>query len=692
MSPSFNPRTVKEADALAEAGHDVRVVSVRSAPENDDLRLVSGRKWRFQSVSYSQREVAGFARWIMSGIRSKTSRLLATLSASQKIAEAAFCRYSRGQMGLVLSEPADLYIAHNLQNLPVAARAAELNGGRFGFDMEDYHVDEDAPLTRDPIIQRFKEQILGLYLPQCAYLSVTSEAMADAVELRFGIARPLVLYNAFPLANADGIPMPEPATSVGDYYTAYWFSQVVGLDRGLQDFIRALPALSHPVQLHIRGRASDPVKKHLFGLAKSLGVERQIIFHDTIYSEDLVRDASLYDFGLALEQPINDNKRLTASNKLFTYLLAGIIPVATATPGQLEVMEQVGPCGVVFEPGDFDTLVAGMNALLASPSNVLNARLTAWHAARASFCWDLEKRKLVSAIGEFSRCRNSEPREWPSFNGQARPVRTQQFDLPVLMYHDIQLDDAPGAASNFSLPLSSFVQQLEFLKHHGYETITVSRLLEDIRRGRGHQPNQIVLTFDDGYESFAQLVMPLLSERGMTATSFIVVSQIGGFNVWDANSGAAPRRPLMNEHDIRAAIEGGFEIGIHGWAHRDLTQCTRKEMDEEIFQSRSYVQQRFGISADTFAYPFGKYSAVHFDLLEAAGYSGAVSIFSGENYVTSNRFAMRRIYIHSGDSLSRFRLKMTPLYLRYKAARRTPLDGCASRAGLAAKGHKAGTR
>src|SRR5262245_28698851 len=290
VGPSLNPRMVKEADALVEAGHYVRVVSVDSSRLDDaDSELVSRRGWTYCPVDYSPRKPIGLMRWMVSGIKCRASRSLARISASQRIAEGGFCRYRDGQMKIILKEPADLYIAHNLQNLPVAAAAAATSGASLGFDMEDYHADEDSPPTRDPIVQRFKEQILNLYLPQCAHLSVTSEAMADEVERRFPVSRPMVLYNSFPLAYAEGIAEPQACNAKRDRYTAYWFSQVVGLDRGLQDFIQALPHLSSQVELHIRGRASDSVKRELVELAQSLGAEHRVVFHDPIYAEDLVR-------------------------------------------------------------------------------------------------------------------------------------------------------------------------------------------------------------------------------------------------------------------------------------------------------------------------------------------------------------------------------------------------------------------
>ena len=51
--PCHNPRLVREADALAERGHDVRVIAVRALPGliADDEKLVASRGWRLQSAS-----------------------------------------------------------------------------------------------------------------------------------------------------------------------------------------------------------------------------------------------------------------------------------------------------------------------------------------------------------------------------------------------------------------------------------------------------------------------------------------------------------------------------------------------------------------------------------------------------------------------------------------------------------------
>ena len=411
LSPSCNPRTVKEADALADAGHDVRVVSVNNSSSTDsaDSRLLQGRQWRYEAANYSRKDFRGTARWLTSGLSTRMYRRIAAVSFGSGIAERAFCRFRMGQLKTVMREPADMYIAHNLPSLPVAAAAAAVGGAIWGFDIEDYHLDEDSPGPFDPLSIRLKAYLMGKYLPQCSHSSTTSEAMADAIVDSLHVQRPLVLYNAFPLSSAAGAAPPEKReashchSAAARVYEAYWVSQVIGLDRGIQDFIRAMPGFRNRINLHLRGRVKEATRGNLMELAGVMGVADRLFFHEQIHAEDLVTDASRFDFGLALEQPINTNRRVTITNKCFVYLMAGLVPIMTDTPGQREVGKEIGSSCVIYQPGDTESLIAKVNRLLAYPERMLQAKNDAWEAARARFCWDIEKGKLISRIGEIAK-------------------------------------------------------------------------------------------------------------------------------------------------------------------------------------------------------------------------------------------------------------------------------------------------
>ena len=79
------------------------------------------------------------------------------------------------------------------------------------------------------------------------------------------------------------------------------------------------------------------------------------------------------------------------------------MPIMTDTPGQREVGKEIGSSCVIYQPSDTESLIAKVNRLLAYPERMLQAKNDAWEAARARFCWDIEKGKLISRIGEIAK-------------------------------------------------------------------------------------------------------------------------------------------------------------------------------------------------------------------------------------------------------------------------------------------------
>src|SRR2546429_488447 len=80
----------------------------------------------------------------------------------------------------------------------------------------------------------------------------------------------------------------------------YWYSQTVGLDRGIQDAIRAAGLLQGKIQLHVRGTIALSVRCELESVARESGVAGQIHFHPQVAPRDLLSRAAEHDVGLAL--------------------------------------------------------------------------------------------------------------------------------------------------------------------------------------------------------------------------------------------------------------------------------------------------------------------------------------------------------------------------------------------------------
>src|SRR5205823_630993 len=143
------------------------------------------------AANYRRGNVRGEVSWLLSGLGTRAYKRLARMTPEAGFAEKALCRYRKGLLRLALHEPADMYFALGIVNLPVAAAVASVRQALLGFDIEDYYPDEDTPGASDPSLGRLKGHLMEKYLGRCVHLSAASEKMADIVSETFGVKRPL---------------------------------------------------------------------------------------------------------------------------------------------------------------------------------------------------------------------------------------------------------------------------------------------------------------------------------------------------------------------------------------------------------------------------------------------------------------------------------------------------------------------
>jgi peptidoglycan/xylan/chitin deacetylase (PgdA/CDA1 family) len=236
------------------------------------------------------------------------------------------------------------------------------------------------------------------------------------------------------------------------------------------------------------------------------------------------------------------------------------------------------------------------------------------------------------------------------------PGKTQalSFDVPILMYHGVF--KAGEQVKPYGIGVQQLEQQLRLLQKLKYQTVTVGELLKVVLRQAPKRGKMAVLTFDDGDITFAESALPLLRQFGMTATIFLVSGWLGQPGHMDAST-------------VKDAMKAGIEVGGHSMNHPSLCGCSDAELHEELVVAKEKLESSVGTSLQSFCYPYGHHHPRLYPLLAMAGYLGAVSVFSREPTVTHNPFAMRRVHPHPGDGPFRFRLKLSPLYLKWVAHR-----------------------
>lgn len=422
---SYNPRVVKEADALSAAGHEVTVVTVCNNRDQAllDEGVVAKRTWQLLTVRCRKQGLVERWRWLRFALRQRMhASLLARLTSSLGVAEHAQCREYPELRALAMSVRADLYIAHHAEALGAAWSASHRNGGRFAFDAEDFHsqmfnappmsnsaghenrsvrqllsASEGQPKNAE---QRRIEYLERKYLPRCDYITAASDGIGEAYASKYGLPRPTTILNVFPLE-----PDSDRLVDRHDFFASestsaapirlYWYSQVIGPGRGLEDAVTALSLLRLPCELHLRGSAQADFVEKLQSLASRLGVLDRVRVHPPCPPDSLIEAASCNDIGLALETGKELNNLLASSNKLFTYMNAGLAIVATDTPGQRGIMNQAPEAGLLCRMNDAVSLAEAITQLLEGPQALRRAQRASRASAKTRFNWELESTKLL---------------------------------------------------------------------------------------------------------------------------------------------------------------------------------------------------------------------------------------------------------------------------------------------------------
>ena len=217
--------------------------------------------------------------------------------------------------------------------------------------------------------------------------------------------------------------------------------------------------------------------------------------------------------------------------------------------------------------------------------------------------------------------------------GNASADEGQQ--VPVVMYHHVTEDTS--LLGKYVISTAELESDLKYLKDNGYITLTVEELVEYNKSGTPLPDKCIVLTFDDGQESFYAYVYPLLQKYDMCAVINIVGSYVEKYS-------------QLNDHDLRYSCltwkqvqemqESGFvEIGNHTYALHNgngtrvgCMICAGESLDsyssvlkDDIGYLQLRMKEETGKSATTFAYPFGYVSIESVEILKSMGFKALMT-------------------------------------------------------------------
>lgn len=214
--------------------------------------------------------------------------------------------------------------------------------------------------------------------------------------------------------------------------------------------------------------------------------------------------------------------------------------------------------------------------------------------------------------------------------------------VPILTYHSL---DKIGATT--SMAPSAFRRQMDYLKRHGFTTITLSDFVERLKTDKPFGEKTFALTFDDGFKSVYQIAFPILSELNFTATIFLTTSHMGQAALWELGEkdkkAGVYRLPLLSWDEVEEMHRHGFAFESHGSRHMRLTRLHPALVRKDVEKSKRTIEDKLGAPCRLFCYPYGDFDESVRQIVQKAGFEGAVTALFGRNSKNTDLYALRRI-------------------------------------------------
>ena len=193
---------------------------------------------------------------------------------------------------------------------------------------------------------------------------------------------------------------------------------------------------------------------------------------------------------------------------------------------------------------------------------------------------------------------------------------------PVLAWHKVERRHELGVTR---ISPRRFAKQIERLARAEWKTLGLDEVIACAIGERVAAPNELAITFDDGYRGLREHAFPVLEAHGFRATCFVITEYAGKLNRWDVAYGGR-RFAHLAWRDMRAWQGRGIEFASHTATHPRLTRCSSDEVRGELERSRAAIARALDVETPAVSYPFGAAGEREERFAREAGYCAGFGI------------------------------------------------------------------
>jgi glycosyltransferase involved in cell wall biosynthesis len=302
----------------------------------------------------------------------------------------------------LLQTPADIYHALDLPALPACYVAAQLR--RKPLIFESYELPLSLPLFELSTSRRWLyallRPLLAIMIPRCDKVIAVSPPIVEEMCRRYHVTNVSLIRNVPPYQIVPESDRLRHFLGLNANIRIALYQGYLQPGRGLDIVIRAAAFLERDIVIVLMGKNIGTTQEQLEALIAAEGVADRVKIIPAVPYTELLNWTASADIGLTILPPdYSPNIQMILPNKFFEYLMAGI-PVLTSQLDTIVEIVKSYDVGRVVHSLEPSEVGAAINAVLADAAALIRMRYNALHAARHTFCWEIESSELIQLYRE----------------------------------------------------------------------------------------------------------------------------------------------------------------------------------------------------------------------------------------------------------------------------------------------------
>jgi peptidoglycan/xylan/chitin deacetylase (PgdA/CDA1 family) len=208
-------------------------------------------------------------------------------------------------------------------------------------------------------------------------------------------------------------------------------------------------------------------------------------------------------------------------------------------------------------------------------------------------------------------------------------------DGHIFVYH--RFDDNRYPTTNIST--KTLRAEFNYLKKHNYKVVSLSDMVEKIKKGEKIPNNWVAFTIDDGFKSFYTHGLPVFREYNYPFTLFIAVKYT-----------EEKYKDYVSWNQLKKIAKYG-DIEFHSYGHGHLGRMSNKQIKADLDKGLALMKKHLGYEANFFVYPYGEYDNRVENIIKSYGFKAVFNQNMGAvNGACSNAYDIDRSAVVGSNS------------------------------------------